>query len=123
MDTDISNTILNNLPEELLQQLNECSTQEEKIQCVNTYRRQQVIDMVVRQTELSPEDAEYFLTKTRGDMITTIRLAMNGVTRETLTPEKIKEAMSMRSNRVIQPPTTVNQQIYYNLRHFMDNTM
>lgn len=119
---DISN-ILSEFPEELQVKLNEVETSQEKIDIVNQYRRQRIIDMVVRQTELTPEDAEYFLTKTRGDMVTAIRLAMNGETRETITPDKIKEALTVRSNRVIQQPTSVNQQIYHNLRHFMELSM
>lgn len=120
--SDISNALIH-LPEELQQNLNTVETPEEKIKIVNEYRRNQIIDMVVRQTDLSPEDAEYFLIKTRGDMISAIRLAMNGETRETLTPEKIKQAYTVRSNRVIQAPSSINQQIYHNLRTFMDKSL
>lgn len=120
--SDISNTFIH-LPEELQHNLNTVETSEEKIKIVNEYRRKQIIDMVVRQTDLSPEDAEYFLIKTRGDMIPAIRLAMNGETRETLTPEKIKQAYIVRSNRVIQAPSSINQQIYHNLRSFMGKSL
>lgn len=120
--SDISN-VLTHLPEKLQHNLNTVETSEEKIKIVNEYRRKQIIDMVVRQTDLSPEDAEYFLIKTRGDMIPAIRLAMNGETRETLTPEKIKQAYIVRSNRVIQAPSSINQQIYHNLRSFMGKSL
>lgn len=117
--SDISNIVLD-IPEKLKNQLTTVDTPQEKIKVVNEYRRQQIIDMVVRQTNLSPEDAEYFLIKTRGDMIPAIRLAMNGETRDTLTPEKIKQAYIIRSNRVMEAPSSINQKIYHSLRTFMN---
>lgn len=120
--SDISNIVLD-IPEKLKNQLTTVDTPQEKIKVVNEYRRQQIIDMVVRQTNLSPEDAEYFLIKTRGDMIPAIRLAMNGETRDTLTPEKIKQAYIIRSNRVMEAPSSINQKIYHNLRSFMGKSL
>lgn len=122
---DLSNTDISNLniPDDLKTQIQNATENEEKVRIVNTYRRNKIIDMVVRQTSLSREDAEYFLTKTGGNMIIAIRLAMNGETRETLTPDKIKQAYAVRSNRVIQPSSTVNQQIYHTIRTFMDKPL
>lgn len=120
--SDISNIVLD-IPEKLKNQLTTVDTPQEKIKVVNEYRRQQIIDMVVRQTNLSPEDAEYFLIKTRGDMIPAIRLAMNGETRDTLTPEKIKQAYIIRSNRVMEAPSSINQKIYHSLRTFMNQSL
>ena len=115
---DISNI---NLPEELKQNLIDLSGNKEKqLEYIRDYRKQQIIDMVCRQTELSREDAEYFLTKTNGDIITAIRLYMSGETRETLNRKSVMEAVKQKSNRTVQQAKTVNQQIYQELRHFMD---
>lgn len=115
---DISNI---NLPEELKQTLIDLSGNKEKqLEYIRDYKKQQIIDMVCRQTELSKEDAEYFLTKTNGDVVTAIRLYMNGETRETLNKKSIMKAFQQKSNRTVQHAKTINQQIYQELRHFMD---
>jgi len=115
---DISNI---NLPEELKQNLIDLSGNKEKqLEYIRDYRKNQIIDMVCRQTELSKEDAEYFLNKTNGDVVTAIRLYMNGETRETLNRKSVIEAVKQKSNRTVQHAKTINQQIYQELRHFMD---
>lgn len=117
---DLSNI---NIPEYLSQSLLDHSGNKTKqIEIVNEYRKQQYIDMVCRQTDLSKDDAEFFLTRTKGDVVSAIRLYMNGETRETLTNENIHRAKIQQSNRTIEAPKTVNQQIYSQLRNFMDKS-
>lgn len=108
------------LPNEVIQKIEDASGIEQRVSIINQYRKQQIIDMVCRQTTLTPDDAEYFLRHTRGDMVSAIRLFMNGETRETLTRQKAFEINRKPVSTHINAPKTVNQQIYYELRNFMD---
>jgi hypothetical protein len=115
---DISNI---DIPEHLSKNLLDHSGNKTKqIEILNNYRKQNYIDMVCRQTDLSQEDAEFFLTRTQGDVVSAIRLYMNGETKETLTNANILNAKFQKTNRTIEAPKTVNQQIYSQLRSFMD---
>lgn len=112
-----------NIPDYISQSLLDHSGNKTKqIEILNKYRKQQYIDMVCRQTDLSKDDAEFFLKRTKGDIVSAIRLYMNGETRETLTQDNVYRAKNQQSNRTIKAPNTVNQQIYSEIRTFMDKS-
>lgn len=110
------------IPESVVKEFHDASGNvQRQIEIINQYRKQRVIDMVRRQTSLSHNDAEFFLTKTKGDVVSAIRLYMSGETRETLNRESIMKSKLTDTNTHLKEPNTVNQKIYSQIRNFMNN--
>lgn len=110
------------LPEELRTKILDISGQEERIEIIKQYRKQQIIDMVCRQTTLTPTEAECFLNYTRGDIVSAIRLFMQGETAESLNKQKVTKVKNTPLTHTITQPKSINQKIYHELRHFMDKS-